>query len=152
MLCPEFRCSVFLPVPPADAYAFHLDPSNLRRISPGWIPVDRLSVPSPLRVGSRLEIQVRALGVLPQTWEVEIAEMVPPQRLVDVAIRGPYPQWRHTHSFREVSGGTEMTDQVEYGLPFGAPARWLDPWLHRPFLAALFRFRHRKTVELLSVR
>lgn len=150
MSCTEFRCSVELPVPPEAAFAFHLDPTNLVRISPPWIRVDRLDVPGRIVPGSRLEIRVRVLGFLPQAWTVEIAELVSPQRLVDVARAGPYRQWRHTHTFRAVSGGSEMIDTVNYVLPFGAVGRFLDPVIHRPFLAAMFRFRHRRTRELLE--
>ena len=110
----------------------------------------RTVLPPKLGVGSRLQLEVRAFGLLPQRWEVEIAELVAPQKMVDVALRSPYAMWRHTHSFRAVPGGTEMTDRVEYELPFGTAGRLLDPWMHRPFLAALFRFRHRRTRELLS--
>lgn len=145
----EFRCAVFLPVPQEAAFAFHLDPANLRQISPPWIRVSRLVLPPTLRVGSRLQLDVRAFGLLPQRWEVEISELVAPQTMVDVAVQSPYRFWRHTHTFQAVTGGTEMIDRVEYELPFGAAGRLLDPWMHRPFLAAFFRFRHRRTRELL---
>lgn len=152
MALSEFRCSAMLSVPVEEAFAFHLDPANLTRISPPWIRVDRLTLPGEIVAGSRLEIHVRAFGILPQAWEVEIAELVFPQRLVDVASRGPYRHWRHTHSFRAVPGGSEMTDIVEYELPLGTVGRILDPVVHRPFLAAMFRYRHRRTRALLENR
>lgn len=137
---------------PAEAFAFHLDPANLVRISPPWIRVEPPVIPVPLREGARMSVEARILGVIPQRWEVVIAEVSLPHQLVDVALRGPYRSWRHTHRFRAVSGGTEMTDLLEYELPLGWLGRWVDPVLHRPLLAAMFRHRHRRTVALLSRR
>ena len=37
----------------------------------------------------------------------------------DVAIRGPYSFWFHTHTFKTDNGKTIMKDEVSYALPFG---------------------------------
>jgi len=148
----EFRCPEILPASPAEAFAFHLDPANLVRISPPWVRVDPPHITPPLRAGTRMTVRTVLWGVLPQRWEVFIAKASPPHLLVDVATRGPYRAWRHTHSFRAVPGGTEMTDLVEYELPCGWLGRRVDPMIHRPILTAMFRHRHRRTAEILGGR
>lgn len=145
-----FRCPKLLPVSPQTALTFHLKPGNLVRISPFWIRAHRVEAPAVLHPGARVEVRVRAFGLLPQRWLVEIAVLQPPDVLVDVALQGPYRRWRHTHRFRSVPGGTEMTDEIEYELPGGWLGRLVDPVFHRPVLRAPFRERHARTARLLG--
>ncbi len=148
----QFECRVRLPVPRTQAFAFHQDPRNLGRISPPWARVVELRCPDTFAVGSEITVRVRMLGVLPQTWRVRIAEIVAPERVVDEALAGPFPYWRHTHAFRELEGGaaTEMIDRVEYRPPLGFLGRAFDSWLVRPMLRAMFADRHARTLDLMQ--
>lgn len=146
----RYQRSVFLPVPVEEAFAFHLNPENLRRISPPWTPVYHLKVPPRLDPGARVEVGVRILGIWPQDWVVQIAEVLPSERLVDIALSGPFPAWRHTHSFHPEAGGTWMTDLVEYDPPLGRWGRWAAPWAIQPMLTLLFWYRHARTKALLQ--
>ncbi|MCA9056593.1 MAG: hypothetical protein KDA75_22350, partial [Planctomycetaceae bacterium] len=62
----------------------------------------------------------------------------PPYRFVDEMRRGPYRYWRHLHTFQEQDGGTNVIDQVDYGVPGGALVNWL---LVRRDLQQIFTFR-----------
>jgi ligand-binding SRPBCC domain-containing protein len=148
----QFECRVRLPVPRTQAFSFHLDPRNLGRISPPWARVVELRCPDTLVVGSEITVRVRMLGVLPQMWRVRIAEIAAPECMVDEALAGPFPFWRHTHAFRELEGGaaTEMVDRVEYSPPLGLVGRIFDPWLVRPMVRAMFADRHARTVALMQ--
>lgn len=150
MFACHYRRTIRLRAPVASAFAFHLNPANLRQISPPWTPVHRVQVPATFAPGAQLEVEVRVFGFWPQTWKVEIKELAAPERLVDIALSGPFPAWRHTHSFRSVGTETEMTDQVDYDPPLGWLGRCLDPLVTRPLLALMFRFRHRRTKALLE--
>lgn len=148
----QFECRVRLPVPRTQAFTFHLDPGNLGRISPPWARVVELRSPETLSPGSEVTVRVRMLGVIPQTWRVRIAEIRPPERLVDEALAGPFPYWRHTHAFRALEGGTatEMIDRVEYSPPLGRLGLFFDPWVVRPMLRAMFTDRHARTLALMQ--
>ena len=146
-----YQRRIHLKVSPLRVYEFHLDPANLRLLSPGWAAVTRLVLPPRFEVGARLEIGVRLLGVIPQRWRVEITRLDPPRELVDQAISGPFPFWRHTHTVTPLeNGGAELLDRVEYRPPGGILGFWTDRWTTRPMLDLMFRHRHARTRSLLE--
>ena len=101
-------------------FRFHQDPANLERINPPGVRVAKLRLPKHWKAGARLGVTVEILGMISQEWEVSLETVSPPCRLVDVAIRGPYPKWRHIHEFREVGPRlSSLTDRVEYLPPVG---------------------------------
>jgi ligand-binding SRPBCC domain-containing protein len=132
-------------------FRFHQDPANLHRINPPGVRVASLRLPKHWKAGARLGVTVKILGIVSQEWEVSLETVSPPCRLVDVAIRGPYPQWRHIHEFREVGPRlSSLTDRVEYLPPWGRLGLLLDRWIFRPQLAVMFAWRHRQTRRLLE--
>ena len=91
--------------------------------------------------GSILEYALNLRG-LPIRWKTMIAEVKAPQRFVDVQLHGPYALWEHTHDFRAVEGGTEITDMVVYSLPF-APFGDVARSFVRRDLESVFAYRSR---------
>jgi len=125
----RFHRELTLPLPRSAVFGFFSRAENLERITPPWLGFQILTPgPIELKQGARIAYALRLHG-LPLRWLTEIAEWNPPQSFVDVQLRGPYRVWRHTHSFEEVPGGTRMTDDVEWALPFG----WLGA-LARPLV------------------
>ena len=49
----------------------------------------------------------------------EITELEAPHSFVDEQVSGPFTYFRHTHKFIATESGTLMTDDFEYGVPFG---------------------------------
>ena len=132
-------------------FDFHQDPANLHRIQPPGVRVVAVVLPAEWRVGACVSVRVRILGLVPQAWEVRLEEVCPPTRLVDVAVRGPYPVWRHVHAFREDGPGhSTLTDRVEYQPPWGRFGRLLDRVFFRPQLAVMFAWRQWRTRRLLE--
>ena len=132
-------------------FDFHQDPANLHRIQPPGVRVVAVVLPAEWRVGACVSVRVRILGLVPQAWEVRLEEVSPPTRMVDVAVRGPYPVWRHVHAFREDGPGhSTLTDRVEYQPPWGRFGRLLDRVLFRPQLAVMFAWRQWRTRRLLE--
>jgi ligand-binding SRPBCC domain-containing protein len=58
-----------------------------------------------------------------------------------VQIKGPYSFWHHTHTFREVDGGTEVSDRVVYSMPFGMVGNLLNSIWVRKDLEHIFGYR-----------
>ena len=110
----------WLPRAVGEVFDFFGSAHNLERITPPFLRFEILT-PEPIVMGAgtRLDYRLRLHGV-PVRWQSEIKEWEPPHRFVDEQIHGPYRWWVHEHRFRELDGGTEMTDEVRYGVPGGA--------------------------------
>ncbi|MCA9609296.1 MAG: SRPBCC family protein [Myxococcales bacterium] len=114
--------------PRDEVFAFFERAENLERITPAFL---RFSIVTPLpiemREGATIDYRLSLFGV-PLRWRTRIDRYEPRDSFVDMQVRGPYRLWRHTHTFEDVEGGTEMRDVVEYEVPFGplgTLARWL---------------------------
>lgn len=69
---------------------------------------------------------------LPVHMTSKITELDHPHRFVDEMQKGPFKSWRHVHLFEAVDGGTLMTDDVEYRVPFGVLGALVDRlFVHR---------------------
>jgi ligand-binding SRPBCC domain-containing protein len=105
--------------PLIEVFRFFKKPENLERITPQSIGFNILTPrPITMKKGTVLDYTIRLIGVSVR-WTTLISEYDPPHRFSDVAIRGPYSFWFHKHTFKEEKGGTVMTDEVHYSLPFG---------------------------------
>jgi ligand-binding SRPBCC domain-containing protein len=96
---------------------------------------------------------MRPFGVGPrQGWTsviVEREEGDGSAHFVDEMEGGPFRHWRHTHRFFADGDETVVNDRVEYRLPLGPIGDAVGP-LARIGLEPMFRYRHRKTKELLE--
>lgn len=133
-----------------EVFAFFADAGNLEAITPPWLNF-RIETPRPieLRDGTVIDYCLRWHGV-PLRWRSEIAEWTPPDRFVDVQLRGPYSHWRHTHTFEATDQGTLMRDDVEYALPLGSLGRLAHRLLVRRQLETIFDYRCQRVAELLG--
>ena len=63
---------------------------------------------------------------------------------------GPYKLWMHTHRLEEVDGGTKMTDEIIYQIPFGIFGSIAHVLFVRRTLERIFRYRLEKLDELFQ--
>ena len=84
------------------------------------------------------------------TWVTEITHVEEGAFFVDEQRVGPYRIWHHQHFFREIPGGVEMTDIVDYQLPLGFLGKLVHPFLVGPRLKHIFSFRYDKLVALFG--
>lgn len=133
----------FLPVPPDEAFRFFDRPENLAEITPAELGF-RILTPSPIAMkeGALIDYTIRVLG-MPVRWTTIITSYDPPRGFVDLQLKGPYSFWHHTHAFRAVDGGTEMTDTVRYLLPFGPLGALAHAVAVRRQLEGIFEHRSR---------
>jgi len=109
--------------PLQEVFAFFSRPENLSDITPRALHFQMLTpTPITMKDGAVVDYTIRPFG-LPLRWTTMITEFSPPQRFVDLQLRGPYAYWHHTHSFSETDDGTMVTDEVHYALPLGIIGR-----------------------------
>ena len=140
---------VLVPRPLDRVFAFFSRAENLEAITPPWLGF-RILTPPPieLREGAVIEYAIRLRG-LPMRWVSRIDRWNPPHSFVDVQLRGPYRLWEHTHAFRAIDGGTEMTDPVRYALPFGPLGALVHPLVARD-LRLVFDYRAARIDQLID--
>ncbi|HRY98440.1 MAG TPA: SRPBCC family protein [Bacteroidales bacterium] len=132
----------FLPVPREQAWAFFTDPRNLNRITPEGMNFRILDeLPERVYPGMIIRYTLTPVGPLPVHWVTEITQVKEGEFFIDDQRAGPYALWHHQHHFRDVEGGTEMTDVVTYALPMGSLGRWVAGALVRRKVGAIFSFR-----------
>lgn len=134
----EFRCELWLPLPPEQIFPFFADAGNLDAITPPSLHF-RIVTPRPIemRAGTLIDYKLRVRGV-PMRWRTLISAWEPPHRFVDEQLRGPYRQWIHEHTFEPHNGGTLARDVVRYAVPFDFIAHRL---FVRPEVLKIFAFR-----------
>ena len=95
------------------------------------------------------EFALKLRGI-PITWKTEITQWNPPHDFVDTALKSPYKQWIHRHTFETGENGeTIMKDRVRYRLPF-EPFGDLAHWHVKKELKYIFDYRYRVIEEVYS--
>lgn len=124
-----------------EVFAFFREPRNLERITPPWLAFRITSTSDEtVREGTRIRYQLRLHGIRLR-WESRITEYADNSHFADEQVTGPYSVWYHRHSFRAAAGGVEMTDTVDYRLPFGPLGRIVHWLVVRHQLRAIFDYR-----------
>ena len=150
-----FEYATNLKAPGRELFEFHLQPKNIARVNPPWIKVLSLDGPERLTHGAILKLRVASFGV-PQAWEVKVLAVedfsgTPAKAsILDEAVKGPFPFWRHLHEFWQAPDGTTgLVDRVEFLPPGGAAGVVLVPGI-RLMLKKMFAARHAATRRIFE--
>jgi len=131
-------------------FAFHIDPSNLLRITPRYLRVKLLQHDHP-GAGAEVKLLVRPLGLFPQHWHLRFDLFDAPRRLGDIMLSGPLPHWRQVREFIPLrNGNCLLNDSVKYEVPFGRFGKLAHPFLIRRMIRAMFASRQKITKKLLE--
>jgi ligand-binding SRPBCC domain-containing protein len=142
--------SLTLNLPVRQVFDFFADAGNLERITPPELGF-HIITPQPIDIkrGTLIDYKLKLRG-LPITWKTEIHEWNPPHAFVDRALKSPYKQWIHRHTFTEIERDvTFIEDEVKYRLPL-EPLGDLGHWFVRRELNYIFDFRQKTVKEILS--
>ncbi|MBN1929191.1 MAG: SRPBCC family protein [Chlorobiaceae bacterium] len=141
-----------LPVPIDVAWDFFSQPDNLARITPPemFLRVDGANGGEPIYEGMQLSYTLYPFMMIPVRWTTEIMRVSKPDVFEDRQLSGPYAHWYHRHLFREIEGGTEMTDIVEYAMPFDVLGEVVEALIVGRRLDEVFEYRRRKVAEILG--
>ena len=152
-----YRRETRVAAPLSEVWAFHSQVSGLEALTPSFTNLRVEGVTGPdgepdpevLEAGTRIDMSMRPFDVGPrQTWTSVITEREEHDGSAmfrDTMEGGPFPRWVHTHRF--------LADGVddEYQLPGGPVGELAGPvgWVG---FEPMFRYRHRRTRELLEGR
>ena len=102
-----------------------------------------------MRLGDSVTWGARHFGI-PFTMTSVISQYDVPYRFVDEQESGPFRRWWHEHRFEPVSGGTLMTDVVEFESPAGPVGRFVNALVLTRYMTKLLEQRNAWLVDALS--
>ena len=81
---------------------------------------------------------------------LEISHVKENSFFVDEQRFGPYKFWHHKHKFEIIDGGIKIIDILDYSLPLGFIGLFFHPFLVKPKLDEIFRYREKKLIEIFG--
>lgn len=140
-----------LPITINKAWDFLSDPKNLKTITPDYMGFHILSgADRPMFAGQIIQYIVTPVLGIKTKWVTEITHIVDKHYFVDEQRFGPYSLWHHKHFIKEIDGGVEMEDIIDYKVPFGLLGQLVHPILVKPKLEEIFNYRTEKLEELFG--
>jgi ligand-binding SRPBCC domain-containing protein len=140
-----------LPISIDQAWEFLSSPANLKTITPAYMSFDILSgADRPMYSGQIIQYIVTQILGIKTKWVTEITHVVDKHYFVDEQRFGPYALWHHKHFIKEIEGGVEMEDIIDYKVPFGWLGQLVQPILVKPKLEEIFNYRTKKLEELFG--
>ena len=145
----RFKKSQLLPITIDKAWDFLSNPKNLKKITPDYMGFNILEKEdTKMYAGQIIQYIVTPILGIPTKWVTEITHVKDKSYFVDEQRFGPYSLWHHKHFIKEVDGGIEMLDIIDYKIPFGLIGRLANPILVKPKLNEIFDYRKQKLIEL----
>ena len=140
-----------LPITKKEAWDFLSDPKNLKTITPDYMSFDILSgADKKMFPGQIIQYIVTPIFGIKTKWVTEITHVVDHEYFVDEQRFGPYNLWHHKHFIKEIEGGVEMEDIIDYKVPFGIVGQLVHPIIVKPKLDEIFAYRRKKLIEIFG--
>ena len=140
-----------LPISLQEAWQFFSNPANLKTITPSYMGFDITGGGGrPMFAGQIIQYVVTPVAGIKTNWVTEITHVKEPEYFVDEQRFGPYALWHHKHFIKEIEGGVEMEDIVDYKLPFGFLDQLSHPILLEPKLKQIFKYRFKNLNALFG--
>ena len=113
-----FESTSEVPLGAETTFDWHARPGALTRLSPHWAQeIVEESYP-PIAPGSVAQVKTSVpgtYGLVRRPFSSVHSEGPSRFSFVDELKKGPLSQWKHTHEFSSVAGGTKIDDYVEIG-------------------------------------
>jgi len=141
-----------LPIAINEAWEFFSSPGNLKKITPAFMGFDITSDyrGESMYQGMIITYKVRPVFKIPLDWVTEITHVAEPYFFVDNQKAGPFKYWHHQHIFKEIDGGVQMTDIVNYAVPMPWVGSLAEYLFVKNRVNEIFDFRHKKLLEIFG--
>ncbi|MBT8263719.1 MAG: SRPBCC family protein [Arenibacter sp.] len=140
-----------LPITKQQAWDFLSDPGNLKVITPDHMGFQILSGDErAMFPGQIIQYKVSPFPGFTTKWVTEITHVKEGEYFVDEQRFGPYSLWHHKHFIKEIEGGVEMEDIIDYKIPLGVLGQLMHPLLVKKQLHTIFNYRETKLNELFG--
>jgi ligand-binding SRPBCC domain-containing protein len=138
-----------LPIDLPTAWEFFSSPRNLKEITPSYLNFKILtnSDSEKMFAGQIITYHVSPLLGIPLFWMTEITHVREGEYFIDEQRFGPYALWHHKHFFKEIPGGIEMTDYVDYKLPLGFIGNIAHALFIRKQIEGIFDYRTKVLID-----
>jgi ligand-binding SRPBCC domain-containing protein len=134
-----------------EAWEFLSNPKNLKTITPNYMGFEIISgAEKPMFAGQIIQYIVTPVLRIPTKWVTEITHVQDKHYFVDEQRFGSYDLWHHKHFLKEIEGGVEMEDIIDYKIPLGILGQLMHPIIVKPKLNEIFEFRRKKLIELFG--
>jgi len=100
--------------------------------------------------GQRIEYKLKPVWGITVHWITEIKEVERLKFFMDIQRKGPYRVWEHRHFFKEIDGGVEMTDMVQYKNPLGILGNMANSILVKKRLKQIFEYRFQQVEQVFG--
>ncbi len=125
-----------------EAWDFFSRPDNLSKITPPEMKFVITNEPGKnIYSGQVIAYKVRPLFNISLNWVTIISAVEKPHYFIDEQKFGPYKFWHHRHTFKELSDGVLMKDEVYYALPAGVLGRMMHRFFIKKKIEEIFSFR-----------
>ena len=147
----NFKKELYVERPLEEVFNFFSRAENLQKVTPPQLQFHILTpLPIEMKTGTIIDYQLKVYH-LPFSWRTEITEWDPPHKFTDIQVRGPYRKWIHQHFFEKSGDGTMMKDLLQYAIPGGIFATWINSLLVRKDIESIFRFREKRFREIFNL-
>ena len=106
-----FTCSV------NGLFAFHESNLGFQTLVGADPKIEVIKAPNSLQVGEEAVLKVKLFPFMKVTWIAKHIEYIPNKIFVDKQIKGPFPQFIHSHIFEEHEEGSKLIDKIELEFP-----------------------------------
>ena len=140
-----------LPISVKEAWEFLSSPNNLAEITPKYMNFKILSgADKSIFAGQIIQYKVTPVLGITLKWVTEITHVKQNEYFVDEQRFGPYSLWHHKHFIKEIDGGIEMEDIVDYKIPFGFLGQIAHSLFIEKKLRQIFNYREKKLLKLFG--
>ena len=137
--------------PLEEIWSYFSTPKNLNTMTPPHMQFEIIyGDDERMFQGQLIEYRVQLMPMVTSRWLTEITHVQEQVSFVDEQRIGPYRFWHHTHHFDAIEGGTRITDQITYALPFEPFGDLVHHVWVRKQLKQIFDFLREKLQELFT--